>query len=135
MNAMRGAAALLLAVVGAIGLGGCAAAAGAAAGAGAVEYVQAASPESAVNGTLDQATNWTLAAFQDLGIAVTENDLKESGQKREIEGKSSGGESVHVTLQPQANGTTTVHVTAKKNAVEYDKKYAQQVLAQIMSKR
>ncbi len=134
MCRMRVIAGLALAIA-AVGSVGCAAAAGAAAGAGAVEYVQAASPESAVNGTLDQATSWTLAAFQDLGISVTENDLKDSGQKREIEGKSGSGESVHVTLQPQANGTTSVHVTAKKNTVEYDKQYARQVLAQIMSKR
>ncbi len=125
----------LVLAAGAAGLGGCAAAAGAAAGAGAVEYAQSASPESAVNASLDQAASWTLAAFQDLGITVTQNELKDNGQNREIEGTSGSGESIHVTLEPQANGTTTIQVTAKKNTVQYDKSYAQTILAQILSKR
>ncbi len=135
MYGVRTLAGLALAAAVAVGMGGCAAAAGAAAGAGAAEYVQAASPESAVNASIDQAAGWTLAAFRELGIAVTQNELKDNGQNREIEGTSGSGESIHVTLEPQANGTTTIQVTAKKNTVQYDKGYAQKILAQILSKR
>ena len=134
MFRVRIVAGVALTAAAAAGIGGCAAAAGAAAGAGAVEYVQAASPESAVMAGVDQTAGWTLAAFHDLGISVTENELKDNGKNREIEG-SGNGETVHVTLEPQPDGTTTVQVTAKRNAVQYDKQYAQRVLAQIMSKR
>jgi len=119
----------------ALAMAGCVAAAGAAAGAGAATYVQSASPESALEGGIDQASSWTMAAYRDLGIAIAENDSKDGGKKREFEGKAANGETVHVTLVSQDNGTTSVQVTARKRAVEYDKDYARTVLAQIMSRR
>ena len=119
----------------AFAMGGCAVAAGAAAGGGAVAYVQSASQESALEGGIDQASAWTMAAYRDLGIAVTENDSKDGGRKRELEGKAGNGETVHASLVAQDNGMTNVQVTAKKNKVEYDKDYARTVLGQSMLKR
>jgi len=107
----------------AAGLGGCASGEGAAA----VLYAQPASPGTFVTVGWDQAGAWTLAAFRELGIAVTKDKLRDDGEKREIEGRTRSGENVQVTIEPRDNGSTTLYVAA-------DKELARTVLARILAR-
>ena len=130
MFGLRGVVGVAL-VAAAGGVGACASSGGA----GAVSYVQPAPRESTVTGKLDQAQAWTLSAFRDLGISVKENELKDNGMKREIEGEASNGDEVKVTLQPQANGKTMFLVMATNNTTDEDKAFSRQVLEKILSKK
>jgi len=109
---------------GAAGLPGCASNEGAAA----VLQVQPAPPATFMTVGPAQAGAWTLQAFRELGIAVTGDKLNDKHEKREIEGRTSKGEHVEVTIEARDNGTTTLDVAA-------DKELARTVLARILSKK
>jgi hypothetical protein len=111
--------------------GGCAsAAARAPAGAGAAIYTSDQGATSLVGGTLDRAARATRRAFDDLGIGTTEVETRHD--ERDFTG-SKGDLEVKAKLKVVSGGTQ-IDVSARKNAVEWDKQSARQVLARIVSR-
>ncbi len=110
-------------------LPGCAAAAGAAAGAGAATYVNDQTVTSTVDAPVSDVATWTRAAFDDLGIEVSKTETESDGM--ELSGTHDDLD-VHADIEGDGDATK-IAVTAKRNTVDYDKDYAQKVLAQILS--
>ena len=106
-------------------------AAGAGAGA-AVAYTNRGA-RSVVDGSVDQAFDKSVAAFQQSGITETGRGVEESGAKRRLVGMK-GETEVTVELNRESASTTNVEVVAKKSAVDYDKDFAKLVLTRIVQK-
>jgi hypothetical protein len=122
----------LAALCSTVALGGCLiAAAGAGAGA-AVAYTNRGA-NSTVDGSVDQVFNRSTAAFQALSITETGRSTEESGTKRRLVG-TKGEQEVTVELTRATDATTKVEVIAKKNAVDYDRDLAKDVLTRIIQK-
>lgn len=113
------------------GLSGCVAATAAAAGAGTGIYLTSRGAESIVNGPIDQVESKAKAVLEQEGITITGTQTEQSGDKRELKGKK-GDLDVTVSMERQDTGTTKAEVSARKNLVDWDKDYAQQVLNKIV---
>ena len=111
---------------------GCFAAAVAGAGAGTGIYLTSQGAGSIVNGSMSEVAGRTRQVFSDMGIQVAEQTT-ETGEKIEFVGKS-GDLDVKVKIEPEGAGTTEVDVSARRNLVEWDKAYAQQVLKRIVAR-
>ncbi|HEU4648860.1 MAG TPA: DUF3568 family protein [Gemmatimonadales bacterium] len=114
-------------------LPGCVAAGAAAAGAGTGIYLTSRGAESTIKGNIDDVAARTKAVFSQEGITLdassTKNDQDE--KKREYKGKK-GNLDITASLSSADSGTTKVEVSARKNTVEWDKDYAQQLLNKIV---
>jgi hypothetical protein len=111
-------------------LGGCfLLAAGAGAGA-AVAYTNRGA-ESTVSGSVDQVFDRSTNILQQLGITETGRATESSGAKRRVVG-TKGDLEVTVELTRATEATTKVEVFARKNAVDYDKDFARDVLTRIV---
>ena len=130
-SVVRAASWLLLIPLG-IALAGCAAAA-VGAGAGGALYLTSRGAESIVNGRVGDVSQAVRATFTDLGIPVESTKTEEGGDEREISGKK-GDLDVNVKWERETSSTTKVEVTARKNAAEWDKDYAKDVLSRIVKK-
>jgi hypothetical protein len=106
-------------------------AAGAGAGA-AVAYTNRGAT-STVDGAIEQVFDRSAAAYQQLGIGETGRSSEDSGTKRKLVGTKDGME-VTVELARTTDSTTKVEVYAKKSTVEYDKKFARDVLNRIIAR-
>jgi hypothetical protein len=115
-----------------LGLTGCAAAA-VGAGAGGALYLTSRGAESIVNGSVGTVSQAVRSTFADLGIPVEETKTEEGGNEREITGKK-GNLDVKVHWERETDSTTKVEVEARKNAAEWDKDYAKDVLGRIVKK-
>ena len=124
--------AVLLALCG--GLPGCIAAGAAAAGAGTGVYLTSRGAESLVDGSVDEVERRARAVFEAEGIPVTGSQMEKSGDKRELKG-TKGDLEITVTMERQGPSTTKTEVSARKNLVSWDKDYAQQLLARIVSQK
>jgi hypothetical protein len=113
---------------------GCVAAAAGAGAAGAV-YLTTRGAESLVNASADDVARRAESVMSDLGIVKDAESTENSGSKHELKGKK-GDLDVNIEIQEQTTNpaTTKVEVTAKKNEVEWDKKFAQEVLNKIVAK-
>ena len=111
---------------------GCVAAA-AAAGAGAGIYLTSRGAESLVDSSVDQVAGRAQAVMNEEGIVPDASSTEQGGDKREFKGKK-GDLDVTIQLERKSPTTTRVEVTARKNAAEWDKEYAQQLLSQIVQK-
>jgi hypothetical protein len=121
-----------LVLAGTLPLGGCfLVAAGAGAGA-AVAYTNRGAT-STVDGAIEQVFDRSASAYQQLGIAETGRSSEDSGAKRKLVGTKDGME-VTVELARATDSTTKVEVYAKKSTVEYDKKFARDVLSRIIAR-
>jgi peroxiredoxin family protein len=124
--------AVLLAFCG--GLPGCIAAGAAAAGAGTGVYLTSRGAESLVDGSVDEVERRARAVFEAEGIPVTGSQMEKSGDKRELKG-TKGDLEITVNMERQGPNTTKTEVSARKNLVSWDKDYAQQLLARIVSQK
>lgn len=122
----------VLALALALPTAGCVAAA-AAAGAGAGIYLTTRGAESMVEGSIDNVSERTRAVLNEEGIVLDESNFEDGGDKREFKGKK-GDLDVSVDLERKGANTTRVEVSARKNVAEWDKEYAQQLLAKIVAK-
>jgi hypothetical protein len=111
---------------------GCLAAA-AAAGAGAGIYLTTRGAESMVDGSVNQVAARAQAVMVEEGIVPDASSSENGGDKREFKGKK-GDLDVTIDVERKDPKTTRVEVTARKNMAEWDKDYAQQVLAKIVQK-
>ena len=111
---------------------GCVAAA-AAAGAGAGIYLTTRGAESLVESPIDQVAARARAVMSEEGITPDASSTEESGAKRELKGKK-GDLDITIEMEQKTTKTTRVEVTARKNAVEWDKDYAQQLLSRMVEK-
>lgn len=118
-------------VVMSLTLGGCfLVAAGAGAGA-AVAYTNRGA-KSTVDGTVDQTFDRAVTAFQQLNITETGRNTQDSGAKRQLVGNTTSDLTVTVDMERKTSTTTDVEVIAKKNTVDYDKDFANNVLKRII---
>lgn len=111
---------------------GCAAGA-AAAGAGAGIYLTSRGAESLVESSIDQVTARAREVMSEQAIVPEASNVEQGGDKRELKGKK-GDLDVTINLEQKSSKTTRVEVSARKNAVEWDKDYAQQLLSRIIEK-
>ncbi|MEO7963272.1 MAG: DUF3568 family protein [Gemmatimonadaceae bacterium] len=115
-----------------LSLSGCFLIAAGAGAAGAIAYTNRGAT-SDVAGTVDDVFGRAVSAFRGAGISETGRSSEDNGTKRKLVG-SKGEQEVTVELT-RSNGTTTkVEVVAKKNAVDYDKELAKDVLNRILQK-
>lgn len=110
--------------------GGCFLVAAGAGAAGAIAYTNRGAT-SVVAGTVEQAFNRTVVAFQQAGITETGRATENSGRLRKLIG-TKGEVEVTAELNWSTDSTTKVEVTAKENAVEYDKELAKDILNRIV---
>ena len=115
------------------GISGCVAATAAAAGAGTGIYLTSRGAESIVKGPIDQVESKAKAVLEQEGVTITGTQTEQSGDKRELKGKK-GDLEVTVSMERQDAGTTKAEVSARKNLVDWDKDYAQQVLNKIVQR-
>jgi hypothetical protein len=111
---------------------GCVAAA-AAAGAGAGIYLTSRGAESLVSSPIEQVAARARTVMSDEGITPDASSTEASGAKRELKGKK-GDLDVTISMEQKDSKTTQVEVTARKNAVEWDKDYAHTLLSKIVEK-
>jgi uncharacterized protein DUF3568 len=111
---------------------GCVAAA-AAAGAGAGIYLTSRGAESLVESSVDKVAARATAVMNEEGIVPDASSTEKGGDKRELKGKK-GDLDVTIEIERKDAKTTRVEVAARKNAVEWDKDYAQQILSKIVEK-
>jgi hypothetical protein len=88
---------------------------------------------SAVDGSVDQVFARSAAVFRDMGINQTGESTEESGAKRKITG-TKGDLDVTVEMNRASNATTKVEVYAQRNAVQWDKSFARDVLTRIVKR-
>lgn len=121
---------MVLILAAAVVSGGCIAAA---AGAGAATgiYLTTRGAESLVNAGVDEVAGRTRDAFDRFDITTTKTTEERGGDVRQFEGKT-GDLDVTVKLERKSPSSTNVEVTARKNAAEWDKDFAQKVLAEIV---
>ena len=110
---------------------GCFLVAAGAGAAGAIAYTNRGAT-SVVAGTVDQAFNRAVVAFQQAGITETGRATENSGRLRKLIGKK-GEVEVIAELNWATDSTTKVEITAKENAVEYDKELAKDILNRILT--
>jgi len=111
--------------------GGCFLVAAGAGAAGAIAYTNRGAT-SVVAGTVDQAFNRAVVAFQQAGITETGRSTENSGKLRKLIGKK-GEVEVTAELNWTTDSTTKVEITARENAVEYDKELAKDILNRILT--
>jgi hypothetical protein len=104
-------------------------AAGAGAGA-AIAYTNRGA-SSTVHGSVDDVFTRSVAAFAQTGVTKTGESTEDSGAKRKLVGSKSDLE-VTVEMSRATDSTTSVEVYAQKNAVQYDKDFAKDVLNRII---
>src|SRR5262245_60751156 len=118
-----------------IGLGalpGCLAATAAAAGAGTGVYLTSRGAESVVPAPVEQVEKRARAVFAEEGIPVTDSQMENSGDKREIKG-TKGDLEITASVERQGEQNSKVDVSARKNLAVWDKDYAQQLLGKIVA--
>ena len=111
---------------------GCVAAA-AAAGAGAGIYLTSRGAESLVESPVDQVASRAEAVMREENIMADGSSTEEGGDQRQLKGKK-GDLDVTIDLQRESETTSKVEVTARENVAEWDKEYAQELLARIVEK-
>lgn len=113
-----------------LALSGCFLVAAGAGAAGAIAYTNRGA-SSNVSGSVDDVFGRAVSAFSSAGISETGRSSEDNGAKRKLVG-SKGEQEVTVELNRESSSTTKVEVIAKKNAVDYDKELAKDVLDRII---
>ncbi|MEJ7812986.1 MAG: DUF3568 family protein [Gemmatimonadaceae bacterium] len=131
-NARRLTLGLAFGLAAALLLSGCLAVAAGAGAAGAVAFTQRGA-NAVIDGTVDQVAERGSAVFVDVGIAQTGQATEENGGKRRIIG-TQGDLEVVIEMTRASDATTNVEVYARRSAVEYEKRYARDILNRIVKK-
>ena len=113
-------------------LGGCFLVAAGAGAAGAIAYTNRGA-SSNVSGNIDAVFDRSVTAFAAAGIRETGRSTDDSGARRRLTG-AKGEQEIIVEMQRNGDETTKVEVIARKNAVDYDKTLAEDVLNRIIAK-
>jgi hypothetical protein len=111
--------------------GGCAAAAVAAAGAGGGVYLTSQGAESMLNSPAATVAARVPGVLSSMGITVTDHKTEHNGDEHEWTGTGNDNMEVHVQVKAESNGTSRVTASARKNMAQWDKDYAQQIVAHI----
>jgi hypothetical protein len=127
---LRTSLAILAVLVGAASLPACGAAVAAGAGAASAIYLTSRGAKSLLQGSVADLMRRTQAVFQSEGIALTGQSTEKAGAKGELKG-TKGDLDISVTFESQSATTTDVEASARKNAVEWDKDYAKNLLSKI----
>lgn len=114
-----------------LALDGCFLVAAGAGAAGAIAYTNRGA-SSNVSGNIDAVFDRAVTAFSGAGVRETGRSTEDSGAKRRLTG-AKGEQEVIVELERDGASTTKVEVIARKNAVDYDKKLAEDVLNRIIA--
>ncbi|HSU12849.1 hypothetical protein [Longimicrobium sp.] len=115
--------------------GGCAAAAVAAAGAGGGIYLTSQGAESMLNQPAATVAGRVPGVLSSMGISVTDHKTEHDGMEHEWTGTGTDNMEVHVQVKSETNGSSRVSASARKNMAQWDKDYAQQIVARITSAR
>lgn len=110
----------------------CVAAAAGAGAAGGV-YLTSRGAESLVEAPVDEVADRAQSVMGEMQIVKDAESTKQSGELRELKGKK-GDLDVTIRMQQQTPTTTKVSVSARKNEIQWDKNYAQEVLTKIVQK-
>jgi hypothetical protein len=110
----------------------CLAAAAGAGAAGAIAWTQRGA-SSTVAGSVSQVYARTQAVFGEMGITQTGQSSDDGGAERSLRG-TRGELDVTVEVQRETDSTSRVEVFARRSAVEWDRGYARDVLARIVSR-
>jgi hypothetical protein len=81
---------------------------------------------------VDQMEKRARAVFAEEGIPVTDSQMENSGDKREIKG-TKGELEITASVERQGEQNSKVDVSARKNLAVWDKDYAQQLLGKIVA--
>jgi hypothetical protein len=100
------------------------------AGAAGAIYLTTRGAKALLQGNVADLVRRTQAVFQSEGIQETGQSTEKSGAKAELKG-TKGNLDITVTFESQSATTTDVEVSARKNAVEWDKDYAKSLLSRI----
>jgi hypothetical protein len=111
--------------------GGCAAAAVAAAGAGGGVYLTSQGAESMLNSPAATVAARVPGVLSSMGISVTDHKTEHNGGEHEWTGTGNDNLEIHVQVKAESNGTSRVSASARKNMAQWDKDYAQQIVARI----
>lgn len=114
-----------------LAMGGCFLVAAGAGAAGAIAYTNRGAT-SVVPGTVDNAFDRAVAAFQQAGITETGRSTENSGGQRKLVG-TKGEYEVTAELNRATDSTTKVEITAKKSEIDYDKEMAKDILNRIVT--
>lgn len=110
----------------------CLAAAAAAGAGGAIAWTQRGA-SSSVPGSVEQVYQRAEAVFRDMGITATGQSSGDGGAERSLKGTREDTE-VTVEIERESASTAQVEVYARRNTVEFDRNYARDVLARIVSR-
>jgi hypothetical protein len=124
---------LVLALAGSAALGqACAPAViGAGAGAAGAAYFTSRGAKAAVKGAPDHLQAVSQRVLSEQGIELTEQKVEKGGAERELKGKR-GDLDISITIERRDDRTSDVEVTARENAVEWNKQYAESLLNEII---
>ncbi|HKU61206.1 MAG TPA: hypothetical protein VJQ44_08320 [Gemmatimonadales bacterium] len=111
---------------------GCVAAA--AAGAGSAIYLTSRGAEGVVNGSVSDVTARSRAVMTKEGITEDAQSSEKGGDEQELKGKK-GDLDVTFHIKRETASTSKVEVTARENLAEWDKKYAEQLLNEVVAKK
>jgi hypothetical protein len=121
-----------LVVASPLAFSGCFLVAAGAGAAGAIAYTNRGA-SSNVSGNIDAVFDRSVTAFAAAGVRETGRSTEDSGAKRRLTG-AKGEQEVIVELERDGDATTKVEVIARKNAVDYDKTLAEDVLHRIIAR-
>jgi hypothetical protein len=125
---------VLFAIVAAVSAGvACAPAVAAGGGAAGAAYFTSRGAKAVVKGTPDKLETTSEQVLSELAIPLTDQKTEKGGAHRELKGKK-GELDVTVTIDQKDDRTSEVEVTARKNAVEWDKEYAESLLKDIIKR-
>jgi hypothetical protein len=110
----------------------CVAAAAGAGAAGGV-YLTSRGAESMVEAPVDEVATRAEGVMSEMAIVKDAESAEQSKQRRELKGKK-GDLDITIKMQQETPTTTKVEVSARKNEVQWDKNYAEEILTKIVQK-
>lgn len=128
----RSASWALLALVVAVS-GGCLAAAAGAGAAGGI-YLTNQGASGVVDGSVNTVAGRIPGVLSEMGIQVTGHGTEDNGNEHNWAG-TRGDLEVKVELKRESDTTSRVNVSARENAVEWDKDFARSVVQRIVQAR
>jgi hypothetical protein len=119
--------------LGAVAAGGqaCVPAAAAGAGAASAVYLTSRGAKAEVKGTTEEVEADSRKVLSEQAVQITDQKSEKGGNHRELQGKK-GDLDVTISIDRRDDKTSEVEVTARKNAVTWDKDYAKSILSSIV---
>jgi hypothetical protein len=106
---------------------------GAGAGAAGVAYFTSRGAKAVVKGSPDHLEQTSAETLSQKAIPITDQKIENGGAHRELKG-TNGGMDVTVTIDRRDDSTSEIEVSVRKNAVAWDKQYAESLLNAIIRK-